>query len=474
MMAETVRDYGRERLEEAGKSEMTLRRHADYCLRLAQEMAAKLLGPDQEIGLARLDREYQNLRAALSWSQARSPTVGLRLAAELWRYFFARGSFIEGKRWLEAALATPEAEEGVARVRALNGLAVMVWATGDLERALELQNASFSLACEIDDAWGMAAAEGDRAIVAFMNGGDANQAQKATTDALKKFRALGDRMSEGFTLIALGSIAQSKRNLVQAARHFQEALTISRQNGDRRGQALSLFNLGQTARLSGDLRRSSAWHHEGLALAHRMGLQEDMLYSLAGIAGIAVERGQFRRAARLLGAVTALAGWMAIPLQPTEQAQFERDSATTRAAMSDETFIRAWEAGRGLALEDAVAEALEITEPSELLDNGHKLTKQRRNGWQSESLRDHPQDATDGQLRISHESGEQFRNTHGLSQRELEVLLLLVAGYSDREIAEQLFISCQTAMTHVKHIRAKLAVHSRAAAAAYAIRHGIV
>jgi DNA-binding CsgD family transcriptional regulator len=411
---------------------------------------------------------------ALSWSLAHSPTVGLRLAAQLWRYFFARGSFNEGQRWLEAALATPEAENDVARVRALNGLGVLFWATGNLERALELQNASFSLACEIDDAWGMAAAQGDRAIVEFMNGGDANQARKATMDALKKFRTLGDRVSEGLTLIALGSIAQSKRNLVQAAVHFQEALTITRQNGDLRGQALSLFNLGQTARLSGDLRQASAWHHEGLAISHRMGLQEDMLYSLVGIAGIAVERGQFRRAARLLGAVTALAGWMAIPLQPTEKAQVERDVTTTRAAMSEEIFRRASETGRGLALEDAVAEALEITQSTKLLGNGHELTKHRRNGQHSENLRDDAQDAMAKRLQRRHGSGEQLRNTHGLSQRELEVLLLLAAGKSDREIAEQLFISCQTAMTHVKHIRAKLAVHSRAAAAAYAIRHGIV
>jgi DNA-binding NarL/FixJ family response regulator len=79
-----------------------------------------------------------------------------------------------------------------------------------------------------------------------------------------------------------------------------------------------------------------------------------------------------------------------------------------------------------------------------------------------------------GQLQGSDWSVDQFKSEHGLSQRELEVLPLLAAGSSDREIAEELFISRQTATTHVKHIRAKLAVHSRAAAAAYAIRHGIV
>jgi DNA-binding CsgD family transcriptional regulator len=64
--------------------------------------------------------------------------------------------------------------------------------------------------------------------------------------------------------------------------------------------------------------------------------------------------------------------------------------------------------------------------------------------------------------------------THGLSHREIEVLRLLANGSSDREIAEALFISSETASTHVKNIRRKLGVHSRAAAAAYAIRQELI
>jgi DNA-binding CsgD family transcriptional regulator len=62
---------------------------------------------------------------------------------------------------------------------------------------------------------------------------------------------------------------------------------------------------------------------------------------------------------------------------------------------------------------------------------------------------------------------------HGLTHREREVLGLLVAGCTDREIAERLFISRRTAATHVASIFRKLDVNSRAAAAAYAVRHGL-
>ena len=65
------------------------------------------------------------------------------------------------------------------------------------------------------------------------------------------------------------------------------------------------------------------------------------------------------------------------------------------------------------------------------------------------------------------------RSRHGLTPREVEVLRLLAAGQSDRRIAELLFISRHTAANHVASILGKLALHSRAAAAAYAVRHGL-
>jgi DNA-binding NarL/FixJ family response regulator len=61
----------------------------------------------------------------------------------------------------------------------------------------------------------------------------------------------------------------------------------------------------------------------------------------------------------------------------------------------------------------------------------------------------------------------------GLTPRELEVLRLLVEGRSNRQIAEQLFISGSTAGVHVTNILAKLGVHSRLEAAARARQLGL-
>jgi HD-GYP domain-containing protein (c-di-GMP phosphodiesterase class II) len=62
----------------------------------------------------------------------------------------------------------------------------------------------------------------------------------------------------------------------------------------------------------------------------------------------------------------------------------------------------------------------------------------------------------------------------GLTPRELEVLLLLARGASNREIARELVIAEKTAANHVEHIYAKIDVSTRAAAALYAMRHGLL
>jgi len=62
----------------------------------------------------------------------------------------------------------------------------------------------------------------------------------------------------------------------------------------------------------------------------------------------------------------------------------------------------------------------------------------------------------------------------GLSAREREVLALLVEGRTNREIGQALFISEKTASVHVTHILDKLGVNSRTAAAAAAVRDGLL
>jgi DNA-binding CsgD family transcriptional regulator len=158
-------------------------------------------------------------------------------------------------------------------------------------------------------------------------------------------------------------------------------------------------------------------------------------HGLANLAMVAAAAGHAERAARLFGAAEATHELIGNPVKEPERSIYERSIARARGGLSPDRFQAAWSAGRSLALEQAVAEALE------------------------------PIDLTGPPAQES--------RPFDLTARELEVLRLLVEGRSDREIGEELFISTRTAQGHVSHILNKLGVGSRAAAVGLAIRMGI-
>ena len=102
---ETVRQFCRETLERAGETAQLSAAHCAYFLAFAvahnPERAPGVVIEQPKL----LDREHDNLRAALRWSCAHEPETALRLVASLWRYWFVRGHAVEGARWVERALA---------------------------------------------------------------------------------------------------------------------------------------------------------------------------------------------------------------------------------------------------------------------------------------------------------------------------------------------------------------------------------
>src|SRR5262249_50277201 len=153
-LLETVRQYARDRLPEAGEGEAVRVRQAEYFLRLSEEACAAAGRGGGAGAVERLEQEHDNLRAALAWAvkagdrgqmsvvspatsktSSTSPssvsalptdhwqlTTALRLAGALWEFWHARGYWDEGRQWLERALAAaPDTGPSVERARALAG-----------------------------------------------------------------------------------------------------------------------------------------------------------------------------------------------------------------------------------------------------------------------------------------------------------------------------------------------------------------
>jgi predicted ATPase/transcriptional regulator with XRE-family HTH domain len=165
-MLETVREYAAERLAANAEDAATLlHRHSGYFLALAEEAASHLTGAKQERWTAILRADHDNLRAVLRRAiDGGDAATALRLAAALWRFWYAGGHWAEGRGWFRAVLALPSAADDatltLARatiLRAAGGIAIFQSDFGPAEEALR---AALALARELGDSAGAATGAG--------------------------------------------------------------------------------------------------------------------------------------------------------------------------------------------------------------------------------------------------------------------------------------------------------------------------
>ncbi|MGA5304664.1 BTAD domain-containing putative transcriptional regulator [Nucisporomicrobium flavum] len=140
-LLETIRQLARERLGEAGEADAFDAAHCRHFLRLAVDSDT-----DRASGIVverpqALDIDHDNLRAALSWSVRHDPGQALLLGVSLWRYWLARGHFVEGSGWLEQVLAAAP-EPSPEHARAWFALAVLDARRGLSDRLPSLGDAA--------------------------------------------------------------------------------------------------------------------------------------------------------------------------------------------------------------------------------------------------------------------------------------------------------------------------------------------
>jgi DNA-binding CsgD family transcriptional regulator len=247
---------------------------------------------------------------------------------------------------------------------------------------------------------------------------------------------MGEPVRAAVARLHLGHAALERGEDARAEALLEEVLVLFRRGGYQWAVSASLFGLGQAAANRGDLMAAAAYYAEGLALT---GNQESVVAALIRTARLATAGRSALVATRLLGATVGLAETVGYVLSPPEQAHCHRTAADARASLGDANFGATWAAGQALTAEQAVAEAAEVLA------------------------------AIGAPTAPCSVAGSPF----GLTPRESEILTLLTEGRSNQAIADTLFISPRTAKNHVAHILAKLGVGSRAAAVAYALRHGL-
>jgi non-specific serine/threonine protein kinase len=164
---------------------------------------------------------------------------------------------------------------------------------------------------------------------------------------------------------------------------------------------------------------------------------DDVAVGLANAATISHALGKHVQAVRLFAAAEALRDHLGSGLRLPERAVYERTLDELRRTVGAQTFQTSREAGLAMSSDGAVSEALDA---------------------------------------LDHEEGSSTTSSDskGLTPREQDVLRLLVAGHTDREIASALYISPRTAQGHVAHVFAKLGVSTRTAAVAVALQADLI
>jgi predicted ATPase/class 3 adenylate cyclase/DNA-binding XRE family transcriptional regulator len=330
-LLQVIREYALERLDESGEADALRGAHAAYFLALGEQARQQATGPETVAWRDRLEREHDNLRAALGWLREQGEAeMGLRLAVALTWFWVRRGHLREGRAWLDELLAVAAGETEAARAGA--GLAVV--------RAKAMLNAG---------------------MLALTMGAYAT-AETQLEQARALAHASGDPRTARQALTNLGRVASDQGDLERAEALYTESLALARELGDRDHLALCLNNLGDVARRRGELSQS-----EGLlrgALAVYWELRDPrrcamVLESLAETAGAEARQGE--RVARLLGAATALREAIGAPLTVSSQEELAQAVAAARAALGEEAWAAAFAAGKVLSMEQAIALALETT-----------------------------------------------------------------------------------------------------------------
>jgi non-specific serine/threonine protein kinase len=452
-MLETVREYGLERLAASGDEAATRDKHAAWCVARTAAAGADIWLTSDPSDVEGLEAEFANLRAALGWlEQTGQGDDLLRLAAAIGQFCYLTGRHREGRDWLERALAAASATPRPERARALWSAGVLAQRLGDVEAAIQRLEQSAALAHRLGLPVDEAAAVMNHGV-ALEDSGDYDAAETRFAAALPLFRRTGNDLGAAITTYHLGMVAYGRGEVEAATRQWEETLAAARALGDAIIASWCLTLLGLLAAEQGDLRQAVVLLGETAALSEAPIHRHFRHMVLATLAVLGSACSQHEVAARLLGAAEASSREL---YDPPEGLAFVRVAKRLQQSLGITAYERAFAAGRGQGAEAVAADVREVLEAA-------AAAPARPDAAADASARE-PTPALGGDRAAA----------SGLTPREVDVLRLMAQGRSNREIADELFISVLTVKRHVNQILAKLDQPSRTAAALYAVGHGLV
>jgi predicted ATPase len=363
-MLEPVRQYALEKLRESSEEDEVRRRHAGYYLTLAEEAEPHMKGREQIEWLDWLEAENDNLRAAIGWSlEVREAPTAARFGWALGMYWVMRARHDEGRLLMEQMLEHGGDElPAQIRARALFGLAVCLYGSGDDERLMVVAEEGATLFRRAGDRHGEAHALGMMGLAPLQQG-DLDRASRAFEGALERFREQGDAWGSAHMLSHQALVSFRRGEYSRGAELAEEAFSLTRQTGDRHVANIARHHLAQIAWASDEHERAARYFREALTMASELADEVDSAYYMQGLAAVAEARGELRRASRLLGAAEVLLEAAGLVTYAHASDEFhQRVASAVRERLGERAWEEARAEGRAMAFEQAVEYALESDE----------------------------------------------------------------------------------------------------------------
>ena len=358
-MLETIREFAGEQLEASDEAESVRDGHLAYFRGRAEAAEPNLRLADQLRWLDELEVEHDNVRAALRRAiDSGEATTALRMVADLWRFWQLHGHLGEGRRWVEEALALPgSAGRTIDRQRAETARGGLAYWQQDVDGYKLAYEEALAIARELSDP--RAEAEGiyNLAYPAAALG-DLTTAVAMVEDALERARGLGFDRLAGDCLFFLSIGARLGGDLPKARALAVESIRLHRERGDRFGGTIALYALGRIAFAEGDLATARTSFLEALdndePVKNRTGMAVvfDNLGAQSGV------RGDHVRALRLGGSSSALKEAVGGEAPPG-LIDIPDPRVVARDVLGETAIAAAWDEGRAMPLEQALAYARE-------------------------------------------------------------------------------------------------------------------
>jgi predicted ATPase/class 3 adenylate cyclase/DNA-binding CsgD family transcriptional regulator len=537
VLLETIREYGLERLAEAGETEATREAHAAYYLALTEEAEPHLKGAEQTRWFARLEQEHENLRAALSWlleparmemqteERRGQAELALRLCVALFSFWYNLLYLREGWSFLEQALELCEGVVAPLRAKVLYNAGFLLWHLDDLERVEALAKESLTLYRElgetagvartltlvgavawqrnqyaaarvldeeagalfqqVGDAWGRGRCLTELARMAITQG-EYDRARALLEESLALYQALGDKQRIGWVLCLLARVLfESQSDLARASALAEQSLSLQREVGAKFFTFEPLRLLGEIRQAQGEQTRARELAEESVAICKEVGSERDIATVLICLARVVASQGDHAAARALYQESFALLKtgnkeFIATCLEglaavvPTH-GSVEAPLAGVRWA------ARLWGAAEavrqhiGAPLPPVFRADYERSVAAARVLLGEKPFAA---AWaQGRTMTPEQALAAEDQPLLPTPpppANPAATSPDGLTAREVEVLRLLAQGLTDAQIAEQLVLSLHTIHAHLRTIYGKLGVTSRSAATRYAFEHQLM